>query len=80
MQNPFLVLFFSILMLLYRHIEDEGQTPSRKLTIQPIIICYTICNMGFYQKCNMIFYQKFRNNLTDRWMRLKDLQNKHNIV
>ena len=51
-------------MLHCRHIEDGGQTPSWKLTMCLI----TICNMGFYLK--------IRNDITDSWIGLKDLQNK----
>ena len=29
--------------------------------------------------CNMGFYQKIRNDITDIWMGLKDLQNKQEI-
>ena len=29
--------------------------------------------------CNMGFYQKIRNDITDRWMGLKDLQNRQKI-
>ena len=63
--------YFCNLMLDYIHIEVGGQTPSCKSTMYLIIICNMMCNMGFYQK--------IRNDITVRWIGLKDLRNKQKI-